>query len=405
MTSGDDLASVDEVRVYEDEGEEEEGKCSAENLSEDKAVLVTESEGDSKEAERLRSASEAGHLPNGASSFFPFHPAFPYTSLFYPGLSARFPALSPSLYMQCKDKLPMPAPPPAHMGYPPRLPSYGLPTSTPPPFFPFRPTDYSQWGSLPPFPPISPSMLSSRSPFFHPSSSTPPTFLPFHMPPRSPSSVKMEGGASPSSREDQLHPHNPFRNPFFFPGLRHNGLLTTDSRFFPSSLAPLRHQGSFNGMQGGDRKEAPKKPAIKKPLNAFMLFMKEMRQSVIEECTLKESAAINQILGRKWHALNRSEQAKYYEMAKREKELHAQKYPGWSARDNYALSSKKKKRRIDSVDHSSDSDSSRPNKLRYNINKTTWNPSNMGGPHTEIADSFSPLPSDYSRTNGIPLVS
>jgi len=38
---------------------------------------------------------------------------------------------------------------------------------------------------------------------------------------------------------------------------------------------------------------------VKKPLNAFMLFMKEMRQKVIEECTLKESAAINQILGRK----------------------------------------------------------------------------------------------------------
>jgi hypothetical protein len=42
-----------------------------------------------------------------------------------------------------------------------------------------------------------------------------------------------------------------------------------------------------------------KKPYVKKPLNAFMIFMKEMRQKVIEECTLKESAAINQILGRK----------------------------------------------------------------------------------------------------------
>lgn len=44
---------------------------------------------------------------------------------------------------------------------------------------------------------------------------------------------------------------------------------------------------------------ASKIPHIKKPLNAFMLFMKEMRQKVIDECTLKESAAINQILGRK----------------------------------------------------------------------------------------------------------
>ena len=30
-----------------------------------------------------------------------------------------------------------------------------------------------------------------------------------------------------------------------------------------------------------------------------MLFMKEMRSKVVDECTLKESAAINQILGRK----------------------------------------------------------------------------------------------------------
>ena len=37
-----------------------------------------------------------------------------------------------------------------------------------------------------------------------------------------------------------------------------------------------------------------------------MLYMKEMRAKVVAECTLKESAAINQILGRKvchfWNA-------------------------------------------------------------------------------------------------------
>ena len=41
------------------------------------------------------------------------------------------------------------------------------------------------------------------------------------------------------------------------------------------------------------------KPHIKKPLNAFMLYMKEMRPKIVAECTLKESAAINQILGRR----------------------------------------------------------------------------------------------------------
>lgn len=32
-------------------------------------------------------------------------------------------------------------------------------------------------------------------------------------------------------------------------------------------------------------------------------------------------------------------------MARKEKELHLQLYPGWSARDNYAVHAKKKKRK------------------------------------------------------------
>uniref|UniRef100_A0A3B3TI63 Transcription factor 7 n=1 Tax=Poecilia latipinna TaxID=48699 RepID=A0A3B3TI63_9TELE len=90
------------------------------------------------------------------------------------------------------------------------------------------------------------------------------------------------------------------------------------------------------------REKEPKKPVIKKPLNAFMLYMKEMRAKVIAECTLKESAAINQILGRRWHALTREEQAKYYELARKERQLHMQLYPTWSARDNYVSYFKRK---------------------------------------------------------------
>lgn len=89
----------------------------------------------------------------------------------------------------------------------------------------------------------------------------------------------------------------------------------------------------------------PKKPHIKKPLNAFMLFMKEQRAQVVSECTLRESAAINQILGRKWHELERTEQAKYYEMARQERLKHMQLYPGWSARDNYGLKKKRRRKR------------------------------------------------------------
>ncbi|XP_016950539.1 protein pangolin isoform X3 [Drosophila biarmipes] len=105
-----------------------------------------------------------------------------------------------------------------------------------------------------------------------------------------------------------------------------------------------------SNTQSNDAKETSndkKKPHIKKPLNAFMLYMKEMRAKVVAECTLKESAAINQILGRRWHELSREEQSKYYEKARQERQLHMELYPGWSARDNYGYVSKKKKRKKD----------------------------------------------------------
>ncbi|KAK2876311.1 hypothetical protein Q8A67_020407 [Cirrhinus molitorella] len=131
----------------------------------------------------------------------------------------------------------------------------------------------------------------------------------------------------------------------------HHSLHTTGIPH-PAIVAPNVKQesshsdiGSLNSSKHQDAKkeeEKKKQPHIKKPLNAFMLYMKEMRAKVVAECTLKESAAINQILGRRWHALSREEQAKYYELARKERQLHMQLYPGWSARDNYG---KKKKRK------------------------------------------------------------
>ncbi|KAM6898529.1 transcription factor 7-like 2 isoform X9 [Anarhichas minor] len=112
---------------------------------------------------------------------------------------------------------------------------------------------------------------------------------------------------------------------------------------------------SLSSKQSDAKKEEEKKKQvhIKKPLNAFMLYMKEMRAKVVAECTLKESAAINQILGRRWHALTREEQAKYYELARKERQLHMQLYPGWSARDNYGKRKKRKreKQQAESNEH------------------------------------------------------
>ncbi|XP_063290073.1 transcription factor 7-like 2 isoform X2 [Pelobates fuscus] len=126
-------------------------------------------------------------------------------------------------------------------------------------------------------------------------------------------------------------------------GIPHPAIVTPQvkqesSQSDVGSLHSSKHQDS-------KKEEEKKKPHIKKPLNAFMLYMKEMRAKVVAECTLKESAAINQILGRRWHALSREEQAKYYELARKERQLHMQLYPGWSARDNYVGGYGKKKKR------------------------------------------------------------
>lgn len=175
-------------------------------------------------------------------------------------------------------------------------------------------------------------------------------------------------GFLPAMEHGSLRPATAY--PFMIPGpyvaaTPYQHQLTT----LGQPVAPNATVSPHSGMVAPQVKE--KKQHIKKPLNAFMLFMKEKRADVIKECTLKESAAINQILGKMWHALDRSEQAKYYEMAREERAKHMQMYPGWSARDNYAVHKKRRKRKTKTVDG----------------NKQSSTPSTGGGSTTDDQDS------------------
>ncbi|XP_077579562.1 uncharacterized protein LOC144201011 [Stigmatopora nigra] len=89
---------------------------------------------------------------------------------------------------------------------------------------------------------------------------------------------------------------------------------------------------------------------VKKPPNAFMLFMKEHRQAVRHHSHLRNSADINKILGRMWHLLPAEEKAKYYELADKVKRLHSQQHPDWSWRHNYG-----KKEDCDDIEHGTNS--------------------------------------------------
>ncbi|XP_063739306.1 lymphoid enhancer-binding factor 1 isoform X1 [Eleginops maclovinus] len=126
-------------------------------------------------------------------------------------------------------------------------------------------------------------------------------------------------------------------------GIPHPAIVNHQVKHEPPHETDIMHMKPQHEQR---KEQEPKRPHIKKPLNAFMLYMKEMRANVVAECTLKESAAINQILGRRWHALSREEQAKYYELARKERQLHMQLYPGWSARDNYGKKKKRKREKM-----------------------------------------------------------
>ncbi|XP_052262025.1 transcription factor 7-like 2 isoform X3 [Dreissena polymorpha] len=327
----DDIYDSDEVKVYRHEGDEENEKKSSENLSEDKLGLVTETEenkvgyaGNSKEH---RLVEHEGKPPpevrDGPFSYIPNYPGFPngatpttmppsgFHPYFYYLQGGKMPMLqSPLSVMMYNNEVPFSSPPPAHMGIPPVTidPKTGLPLRHPFPYptapGQFPPSLYHdiQW-QRPPGYPISGALGGPYPPSF--TARYPPGLFPPGVPPGMPHPM-----AGPNKDSDN-------------------------------------HRHGYDGSGNQSPQPEKKKPHIKKPLNAFMLFMKEQRAKVVAECTLKESAAINQILGRRWHSLDKAEQARYYEQARKEKELHVQLHPGWSARDNYGTHVKKKKRKAD----------------------------------------------------------
>ncbi|KAL3996645.1 ataxin-7 [Sarotherodon galilaeus] len=83
------------------------------------------------------------------------------------------------------------------------------------------------------------------------------------------------------------------------------------------------------------------RPYIKKPPNAFMLYLEEQRPKVVAELNMSGSAAVNAVVGARWKLLSKDEQAKYFDRAETERWRHTKEHPQWSTKDNYG---KKRKR-------------------------------------------------------------
>ncbi|XP_041116689.1 transcription factor 7-like 2 isoform X21 [Polyodon spathula] len=373
---GDDLGANDEMISFKDEGEQEEKiseNSSAErDLADVKSSLVNESEtnqnsSSDSEAERRppprsenfrdksrESLEEAAKRQDGGLFKSPPYPGYPFIMI--PDLTSPYlqnGSLSPTA--RTSNKVPVvqhphhvhpltplitysnehftPGNPPPHLQADVD-PKTGIPRPPHPDISPYYPLSPGTVGQIPH--PLGWLVPQQGQPVY------PITTGGF----RHPYPTALTVNASMSSfLNSRFPPHMvPPHHSLHTTGIPHPAIVTHSVKQ-ESSQSDI---GSLNSSKHQDQKkedEKKKQPHIKKPLNAFMLYMKEMRAKVVAECTLKESAAINQILGRRWHALTREEQAKYYELARKERQLHMQLYPGWSARDNYGGNQGKKKKR------------------------------------------------------------
>ncbi|XP_055690335.1 protein pangolin, isoforms A/H/I/S isoform X4 [Lutzomyia longipalpis] len=366
-STGDDLGSTDEVKVFKDEGDREDEKISSENLLEEKSSLIDLTESEEKSAKNSIRPDHspvfgfvvAGKVEPHASTFNMGYLVSPYS--YTNGAAGGLPVSMankmglPPFFCHNGDHLT--TPPPAHCGIPPyqldpkaigltRPAIYSFPTSQY--AYPMLSPDMSQvaswWRSFRHTPSVYSAASGFRSPY--------PSSLPINTSLSSDFSFRF----SPTSLLPSVHtpPHHVLNShpAIVTPGPKQEVTQDTNHRYRSVDQKSIGASSSVSGATSGGATSTPdgkdanekKKPHIKKPLNAFMLYMKEMRAKVVAECTLKESAAINQILGRRWHALGRDEQAKYYELARRERQLHMQMYPDWSSRTNSSRGKKRKRK-------------------------------------------------------------
>ncbi|XP_072310275.1 transcription factor 7-like 1-A [Eucyclogobius newberryi] len=366
---GDDLGANDELIAFKDEGEQEEKRnvSSERDLDDVKSSLVNESETNSSsdsEADRRPKPSHDLESRIRQSQLFQEALRRQDGSLFQPSPYAGYPFfMIPDLGNLCNP--------------------YGALTPSARPYLPFQWPLLDVPGRVSIRDSATPTHLSNNvpvvqhphMPHLHPLLSySPEAFSPQRASPgfspdaglsRTPCYPMSPGGMAQIPHALSWlpgQPMYPLGAGSFSPAALHASMSGLVSGSFPSRLVStpqssiphpaivptVKQEPGVCSQQGKPvephaEKEDEKKPHIKKPLNAFMLYMRDERPKVVAQCQVKESATINQILGQRWHSLSKEEQSKYYEMARKERLIHSKLYPGWSARDNYGKRKKRKR--------------------------------------------------------------